>query len=149
MSADQAMTITAFVDIEAPPPRACRLLTSSSAPTSSSLRGLPLSAIIAVLRRSIIVTGGVNRHSGIVEGQEFRRFLTARGVPDEAIRVEDKSASTWQNVEFALPSLSEALESGLSANRYQQVVSPPGGPFPENPCVGYRVVLCHHVGARL
>jgi len=43
----------------------------------------------------------------------FRRLLTAAGVPDAAIRVEDQSANTWQNVERSLPFLREALASGL------------------------------------
>jgi hypothetical protein len=30
------------------------------------------------------------------------------------VRAEDRSASTWQNVEFALPHLCEAIASGLS-----------------------------------
>ena len=33
------------------------------------------------------------------------------GVPEQAIRDEDRSANTWQNVEFALPYLQEALAS--------------------------------------
>jgi uncharacterized SAM-binding protein YcdF (DUF218 family)/transcriptional regulator with XRE-family HTH domain len=61
----------------------------------------------------VITTGGVNRHNAIVEGREFRRSLIDRGVPDAAIRFEDQSANTWQNVEFALPFLSEALRHGL------------------------------------
>jgi hypothetical protein len=34
-------------------------------------------------------------------------------VPDASIRVEDQSANTWQNVEFSLPFLRQALASGL------------------------------------
>jgi uncharacterized SAM-binding protein YcdF (DUF218 family) len=62
----------------------------------------------------VIVTGGVNRHNGIVEGQEFLRLLTADGVPADVIRCEDRSANTWQNIEFALPHLREAIAAGLS-----------------------------------
>ena len=40
-------------------------------------------------------------------------MLLERGVPEQAIRYEDRSANTWQNVEFALPYLQEALASGL------------------------------------
>jgi uncharacterized SAM-binding protein YcdF (DUF218 family) len=61
----------------------------------------------------IIATGGVNRHDGIVEGQEFRRLLIEGGVGESAIRCEDRSANTWQNVEFALPFLREAVSLGL------------------------------------
>jgi len=34
-------------------------------------------------------------------------------VPDTVVRVEDKSANTWQNVELSLPYLREALALGL------------------------------------
>jgi uncharacterized SAM-binding protein YcdF (DUF218 family) len=61
----------------------------------------------------IIATGGINRHNGVVEGQTFGQLLTASGVPDSSIRVEDQSADTWQNVELALPFLREALALGL------------------------------------
>jgi uncharacterized SAM-binding protein YcdF (DUF218 family) len=61
----------------------------------------------------IIVTGGINRHNGVVEGQMFRQLLHAAGVPDSSIRVEDQSANTWQNVELSLPFLREALSRGL------------------------------------
>jgi hypothetical protein len=114
MSAGQAMTITAFVDIQAPPPSGLPTAHVIFGTNQFKPAGLAVERYHRGLAPLIIVTGGVNRHSGIVEGQEFRRFLAGRGVPDEAIRVEDKSASTWQNVEFALPHLSEALESGLA-----------------------------------
>jgi len=61
----------------------------------------------------LIVTGGVNRHTGIVEGREFARLLTTAGVPAHVIRVEDQSTDTWQNVERSLPYLREALAAGL------------------------------------
>jgi uncharacterized SAM-binding protein YcdF (DUF218 family) len=61
----------------------------------------------------IIVTGGINRHNGIVEAREFNRLLRENGVSDSVIRQEDQSANTWQNVEFSLPHLREAVNSGL------------------------------------
>jgi uncharacterized SAM-binding protein YcdF (DUF218 family) len=56
----------------------------------------------------------VNRHDGIIEGRELRDLLADRGVPGEAIRVEDQSANTWQNVELAFPYIREALDAGLA-----------------------------------
>jgi len=41
-------------------------------------------------------------------------MLIERGVPETAIRYEDQSANTWQNVELAMPYLRDAVESGLS-----------------------------------
>lgn len=62
----------------------------------------------------IIATGGVNRHNQVNEAREFHRVLNQGGVPDSAIRIEDRSANTWQNVEFSLQFLREALDSGLA-----------------------------------
>lgn len=113
LSIEQISDITAFVDIEAPPP--------GDQPTAHLIFGTnqirPVEIVAERYRCGlaplIIATGGVNRHNGIVEAREFRRLLIERGVPDAAIRYEDRSANTWQNVEFALPFLREALASGL------------------------------------
>jgi hypothetical protein len=114
ISTDQIAAITAYVDIEAPPP--------GKEPTAHIIFGtnqLTPAEIVAEryhcgLAPLVIATGGVNRHNGIIEGREFRRLLVERRVPDAAVRFEDRSANTWQNVEFALPLLHDALESGLS-----------------------------------
>jgi uncharacterized SAM-binding protein YcdF (DUF218 family) len=105
--------ITAYTDTQAPPP--------GGQPTAYFIFGtnqLTAAEITAEQHRRgvaplIIATGGVNRHNGIIEGREFHRVLTSRGVPDSAIRVEDQSANTAQNVENALPYLKEALAAGL------------------------------------
>ncbi|NRQ33938.1 YdcF family protein [Nonomuraea sp. NN258] len=114
LSPDHIATITAFVDIAAPPPQ--------DQPTALILFGTnqvpPVDIAAEQYHRGlaplIIATGGVNRHNGIVEGSTFRRLLLERGVPDDAIRCEDRSANTWQNVEFSLPFLHEALKAGLT-----------------------------------
>jgi uncharacterized SAM-binding protein YcdF (DUF218 family) len=112
-SAEQITAITTFVDIEAPP--------RGDEPTAHIIFGTNQvkSAAIAAERYHhglaplIITTGGVNRHNGIVEGHEFRRQLLDGGVLDAAIRCEDKSVNAWQDVQFTLPFLLEALGSGL------------------------------------
>ncbi len=112
LSPEQIVTITRYVDVEAPPP---------DEPTAHVVFGTNQStpALIAAERHQeglaplIIVTGGVNRHNGVVEGQEFRRLLLERGVDENSIRSEDRSANTWQNVEFSLPYLREAAALGL------------------------------------
>jgi uncharacterized SAM-binding protein YcdF (DUF218 family) len=104
--------ITTYVDIDAPPP---------DEPTALIVFGTnqsPPAAIAAAryhrgLTPLIMLTGGVNRHNGIVEAQEFRRSLLEADVPDSVIRAEDRSADTWQNVEFSLPFLHEGLAAGL------------------------------------
>ncbi len=112
LSPEQITAITAYVDIEAPPP---------DEPTAHILFGTNQAQPAAIateryrrgLAPMLIATGGVNRHNGIVEGREFARLLTTAGVPGHAIRIEDQSADTWQNVELSLPYLREALAAGL------------------------------------
>jgi uncharacterized SAM-binding protein YcdF (DUF218 family) len=114
ISTERIAVITEFVDIEAPP--------SSGKPTAYIVFGTnqekPAEIAAEQYRREvarlIIATGGINRHNGICEAREFRRILVNSGVPDAVIRIEDKSANTWQNVEFSLPFLREALEAGYS-----------------------------------
>ena len=113
LPAAQIAALTADVDIDAPPP--------DSAPTALVLFGTnqPAPARIAAdryhrgLAPLIIATGGVNRHNGIVEGREFARQLAAASVPASAVRIEDQSKDTWQNVELSMPYLREALAMGL------------------------------------
>ncbi|WP_131739459.1 YdcF family protein [Actinomadura roseirufa] len=109
----QVPEITRFVDVHALPPdepTACFLFGTNQVPPVEIAaeryhRGLaPL----------IIATGGVNRHTGIVEGRVFRKLLIELGVPANVIRVEDRSANTRQNVENALPFVREALAEGLA-----------------------------------
>jgi len=113
LTAEQTAEITAYVDVHAPPPDgepvALMLFgTNQPAPTDIAAERYQRGAAPV-----IIATGGVNRHNGIIEGREFARRLRDAGVPDTAIRVEDQSADTWQNVELAMPHLREALASGL------------------------------------
>jgi uncharacterized SAM-binding protein YcdF (DUF218 family) len=112
LSPDQVAEITAYVDIEAPPPPAPTALvifgTNQRQPA-----GIAADRYHSGLAPLIVVTGGVNRHNGVVEGQMFRQLLREAGVPDSSIRAEDQSANTWQNVELSLPFLREALGRGL------------------------------------
>lgn len=115
LTADEITATTEFVDIEAPPPE--------DQPTALVIFGTnqfdPVLDVVLDrhgrgLAPLIIATGGVNRHTGVIEGREFHQRLIARGVPDHEIRYEDRSANTLQNVEFALPYIREALTSGLA-----------------------------------
>ena len=108
---EQDRGITAYVDIDVPPPREVALLvfgTNQLAPAE-----LATEWHAAGRAPLIIVTGGVNRHSGVVEGRVFRRFLIERGVDPVAIRFEDRSTNTWENVAFSLDHLREATAAGL------------------------------------
>ena len=113
LSAAQIAALTANVDIDAPPP--------DTEPTALVLFGTNQAAPARIaadryhrgLAPLIIATGGVNRHDGIVEGREFARQLAAASVPTSAVRIEDQSKDTWQNVELSMPYLREALAMGL------------------------------------
>ncbi|MFF0724742.1 YdcF family protein [Streptomyces sp. NPDC004134] len=113
--AQEIAGITAYVDVSAPPPagRATAHLVFGT-----NQFGPPVEIVAERHHRGlaplVILTGGVNRHDGVVEAREFRRLLVARGVPEEAIRCEDRSANTWENVAFSLPYVHEALAAGLS-----------------------------------
>ncbi|MBF8188681.1 YdcF family protein [Nonomuraea sp. K274] len=114
ISPEEIAVITAFVDSQAPPPE--------GQPTAHILFGTNQAQPVEIaaeryhrgLAPLIIATGGVNRHNGIIEARTFHRLLLERGVPDDVIRYEDRSLNTWQNVEFALPFLREALDTGLA-----------------------------------
>jgi uncharacterized SAM-binding protein YcdF (DUF218 family) len=110
-SAQEAARITAYLDVEAPPPGPAahiifgtRLTTPAEVVAERYRRGLvPL----------IVVTGGVNRRTGVVEAHLHRRILEEHGVPASVIRYEDRSTTTGENVELALPFIREALDAGL------------------------------------
>jgi uncharacterized SAM-binding protein YcdF (DUF218 family) len=110
---EQVAAITAYVDIEVPPP--------PGEPTAHIIFGTNQAQAAAIVSKRhhrglaplAIVTGGINRHNGVIEGRMFRELLMDAAVPDSSIRVEDQSADTWQNVELSLPFLREALAMGL------------------------------------
>jgi len=108
---EQVATITEYVDVTAPP----------AGVTAHFIFGtnqvIPVDLVADRYHRGlaplIITTGGINRHDGTVEGQEFRRLLVEKGVSEATISCEDQSANTWQNVEFAMPHIRHAFELGL------------------------------------
>jgi hypothetical protein len=113
LTAAQAATLTAAVDIDAPPPDgepvALVLFGTNQAAPARIAAGRYLTGAAPL----IIATGGINRHDAIVEGREFARQLADAGVYGGAIRVEDRSKDTWQNIELSMPYLREALAKGL------------------------------------
>jgi len=113
LTPERVAALTAAVDIEAPPPDGepvALVLFGTNQAAPAQIAAIRYHAGAAPL---VIATGGVNRHNGIIEGREFARQLTGAGVPGSAIRVEDQSKDTWQNVELSLPNLREALAMGL------------------------------------
>ena len=113
LTPERVTALTAAVDIEASPPDGepvALVLFGTNQAAPAQIAAARYRAGAAPL---VIATGGTNRHNGIIEGREFARQLTQAGVPGGAIRVEDQSKDTWQNVELSLPYLREALAVGL------------------------------------
>jgi hypothetical protein len=86
-------SVTTAVDIDAPPPE-----TEPSALVLFGTYQIAPAVQIAARRYQrglaplIIATGGVNRHTGVVEAHEFARELAGAGVPASAVRVEDPNS---------------------------------------------------------
>lgn len=111
ISAGEAARITAYLDAEAPPNEpTAHIVFGTNQPIPAELVARRHHAGVAPL---IILTGGANRHTGVVESVEHRHLLLERGVTNAVIRHETSSGTTHGNVEHGLPFLQEALESGL------------------------------------
>ena len=111
ISSADAARMTAYLDAEAPPSEpTAHIVFGTNQPMPAELVARRHHAGLAPL---IILTGGVNRQSGVIESVEHRRMLVGLGVDDGIIRHEARSLTTQANVELAMPFLLEALESGL------------------------------------
>jgi acetyl esterase/lipase len=113
LTAAQIATLTASVDIDAPPPGTQPSALVLFGTNQTSPAHIAADRYHRGLAPLIIATGGINRHNGIVEGREFARQLAAADVPASAVRIEEQSKDTWQNVKLSLPYLREALAMGL------------------------------------
>lgn len=111
VDAEQVPQITAFVDIEAPPsgPSAYFVFGTNQTVPADLVADRHQQGLAPL----VIVTGGINRHNGIIEGNVLRDLLVERGVPERVIRVEAESANTWQNVQNSAAFLDEAVQLGL------------------------------------
>jgi uncharacterized SAM-binding protein YcdF (DUF218 family) len=111
ISTADATRITAYLDVEAPPTMTtAHIIFGTNQATPAELVARRYHQGLAPF---IILTGGVNRHTGVLEAIEHRGVLLEHGVPEAAMRYEDSSTTTRGNVEQALPFLHEALRSGL------------------------------------
>lgn len=50
---------------------------------------------------AFIVSGAQGRGEAISEAEAMRRYLLEKGIPAEAILLEDRSHSTWENLRFS------------------------------------------------
>lgn len=56
----------------------------------------------------VVVTGGSSRQAdGLNEADHHRQVLLSRGVPESALIVENRSSTTPENVQYALPLIEE------------------------------------------
>ncbi|WP_084211434.1 YdcF family protein [Pseudonocardia acaciae] len=148
VSAEEAAKITAYLDVHAPP----------SQPTAHIIFGtnqlIPAEVAARQYHRGlaslIILTGGVNRHTGVIEAEEHRRILLERDVPEPVIRYEARSTTTQGNVEQALPLLREILASNMSLTAvckwyHRRAIQQLRAALPEAPCF-YAVTWEPHYG---
>jgi uncharacterized SAM-binding protein YcdF (DUF218 family) len=112
ISAEEAAHITAYLDVEAPPPPvpSAHIIFGTNQATPAELVAERYHRGLAPF---VILTGGVNRHTGILEAIEHAAVLRTHGVPEASIRHEASSTTTQGNVAQALPFLREALHSHL------------------------------------
>jgi uncharacterized SAM-binding protein YcdF (DUF218 family) len=107
----EAERIAAYLDVHAPPAGpAAHIVFGTRLAAPAELAAQRYHEGLAPL---IILTGGVNRHTGVVEAHLHRRVLLEHDVPETAIRYEDSSSTTGENVQRALPFLREALRLDL------------------------------------
>ena len=67
----------------------------------------------------IVASGGQGPDEGISEAECIRRGLTARGIADERIIMEDQSTSTLENILLSLPLMEkEDAKIGVVTNNY-------------------------------
>lgn len=114
LTPEQVAVLTRAADISAPPPdgEPVALVLFGTNQQDAPVR-IAAGRYHAGAAPLVIATGGINRHDGSTEGREFARRLAEAGVPASAVRVEDRSKDTWQNVELALAYLREAHALGL------------------------------------
>jgi uncharacterized SAM-binding protein YcdF (DUF218 family) len=107
----EAERITAYLDVDAPPPGpAAHIIFGTRLPTPAEVVAERYHQGLVPL---VILTGGVNRHTGVIEAHLHRHILLEQGVPEAVVRYEDRSTTTGENVERALPFVHEALRAGL------------------------------------
>lgn len=114
LSLDAVVEVTAYVDVHLPPPDDLPVVLFVFGTNQLVPIEIAAERHLSGMAPLVIVTGGVNRHDGRIEGPWLRDELLRRGVSSSAIRVEETSANTEQNVVNALAHVQEAQVSGLA-----------------------------------
>ena len=104
---DYVIVLGARVDPDGPSPALVRRLNA----TMACLEGHP--------RVTIIATGGQGRDEPMSEARCIREELIRRGVKPEQIRMEERSTSTMENIQNAMPLMHDsAARVGIITNNY-------------------------------
>jgi uncharacterized SAM-binding protein YcdF (DUF218 family) len=69
----------------------------------------------------LLLSGGANRHTGVVEAHDMAERLERLGVPRDSLLLEDRSANSLENVVFSRDLIAETL--GLDRVRSVLVVA--------------------------
>ena len=70
-----------------------------------------------------VVSGGQGADEIVSEAQAMRDYLLEKGVPAEAILMEDKSTTTWENLRYSLAIINADRTTGVGATSSAAVAS--------------------------
>ena len=71
----------------------------------------------------IVVSGGQAADEVVSEAQAMRDYLLEKGVPGDAILMEDKSTTTWENLRYSLAIINADRATGVDATSAATVAS--------------------------
>ena len=70
-----------------------------------------------------VVSGGQGADEVVSEAQAMRDYLLEKGVPGDAILMEDKSTTTWENLRYSLAIINADRATGVGATSAATVAS--------------------------
>ena len=70
-----------------------------------------------------VVSGGQGADEVVSEAQAMRDYLLEKGVPGDAILMEDKSTTTWENLRYSLAIINADRATGVDATSSAAVAS--------------------------
>ena len=74
-------------------------------------------------RGKFVVSGGQGSDEVVSEAQAMRDYLLDKGVPGDAILMEDKSTTTWENLRYSLAIINADRATGVDATSSAAVAS--------------------------
>lgn len=74
-------------------------------------------------RGKFVVSGGQGSDEVVSEAQAMRDYLLEKGVPGDAILMEDKSTTTWENLRYSLAIINADRATGVGATSAATVAS--------------------------